>query len=389
MAVKIQPSRRLSRLPPYLFAQIDRQRKAAEAKGIDIISLGVGDPDRPTPPSIVRVAQNALSNPAHHQYPFGVGLQAFRHAIAAWFQTRFAVPLDPATEIFALLGSKEGIGHLPLAVVDPGDVVLVPEPGYPVYAGGTVLSGAIPYPLPLKESQGFLPDLQAIPSRILRKTKLLFLNYPNNPTGAVAPLEFFREVVTWAKRHGVIVAHDAAYSEMYFEHPSPSFLQVPGAKQVGIEFHSFSKTYNMTGWRVGWACGNPKLLQALGRVKDRYDSGVFQVLQVAAGAALTQAQSAVEAVRTVYRRRRDLFVQGLQKIGWHVYKPPATFYVWSRVPRGYTSARCAEKLLGDVGVLCAPGRGFGPTGEGYVRFALTVEEERLQEAVDRLAHVRW
>ncbi|MBI3292804.1 MAG: LL-diaminopimelate aminotransferase [Elusimicrobia bacterium] len=389
MTVKFRPSQRLSRLPPYLFAQIDRKRKVAEAKGMDIISLGVGDPDRPTPAPIVSTAQQALRDPRHHQYPFGAGLREFREVIAVWFRSRFGVSLDPEREIFALLGSKEGLGHLPLAVVDPGDIVLVPEPGYPVYQGATVLAGATPYPVPLKESHGFLPDLHAIPSRIVRRAKLLFLNYPNNPTGAVAPLSFFREVVAWAKRHGVLVAHDAAYSELYFNRPPPSFLEVPGAKLLGVEFHSFSKTYNMTGWRVGWVCGNPQILQALARVKDRYDSGVFQALQVAAVAALKAAQGTTHEMRALYQRRRDLFVRGLQRLGWQVCEPQATFYVWSHVPRGYTSARCAEKLLEEVEVVCTPGRGFGPAGEGYVRFALTVEEERLQEAVDRIAHVTW
>lgn len=382
-------SERIEKLPPYLFAEIDRQKKAAAERGVDIISLGVGDPDRPTPPHIIEAGQKALANPAHHQYPFGAGLMRFRKAVSAWMEKRFQVRLDPATEIYSLIGSKEGLGHFPLAFLNPGDVALVPDPAYPVYKNATLFAGGEPYRMPLTDDRHFLPDLQAIPPDVLSRAKILFLNYPNNPISAVAPRGFLEDAVAFARRHGLIVAFDNAYSEMYFEEPPLSFLQVPGAKEVGVEFHSFSKTYNMTGWRLGWVAGNPGLIKGLATIKDSMDSGAFQAVQEAGIAALQGPESFTEEMRRLYRRRRDLFVDAMTQAGWSLRKPTATFYVWARTPEGLPSTQVAGRLLEEAGVVCAPGVGFGPSGEGYVRFALTVEEPRLREAVQRIQKVKW
>lgn len=387
---------RLSLLPPYLFVEIDRKTKELKEKGVKIINLGVGDPDLPTPEHIVKSGQEALANPIHQRYPFGAGLKEFRQAVAKWYKQRFAVDLDPDNEVHSLIGSKEGIGHLPLAFVNPGDVVLVPEPGYPVYRASTIFAGGVPYYLPLKEENNFLPDLTKIPAKILKKTKLFFLNYPNNPTTACANEIFFREVINFAKKYQVIVAHDAAYSEIYFPSevaagfsPPLSFLSIPGAKDVGIEFHSLSKTYNMTGWRIGFVVGNKKIIHGLATVKDNFDSGVFSAIQMAAVTALTGPQDCVEEIREVYRERRDIFVEGLQKLGWQLRKPEATFYLWAKVPKRYTSLQCVKKLLDKAGIISTPGSGMGPSGEGYVRFALTVDKEQLKEALERIKKVKW
>jgi len=390
-------AQRLGLLPPYLFVQIDRKTKELKEKGVDIINLGVGDPDLPTPEHIVKKGQEALANPIHHRYPFGAGLKQFRQAVAKWYKQRFAVDLDPDNEVHSLIGSKEGIGHLPLAFVNPGDVVLVPEPGYPVYKASTIFAGGVPSFLPLKEENNFLPDLTKIPAKILKKTKLLFLNYPNNPTTACANENFFYGVVKLAKKNRIIVAHDAAYSEIYFPSevaegfsPPLSFLSIPEARDVGVEFHSLSKTYNMTGWRIGFVVGNKKIIQGLATVKDNFDSGVFQAVQVAGVTALTGPQECIEEMRQIYRERRDIFVQGLKDLGWNVKNPEATFYVWAKIPKKYTSIKFVEKLLSETGIICTPGSGLGPSGEGYVRFALTVDNERLKEAVKRMKKiVKW
>jgi len=384
-------SQRIQKLPPYLFAEIDRKKKAAVDRGVDIISLGVGDPDLPTPPHIVKAGQDALANAANHQYPFGAGLLHFRQAIAAFMKKRFNVTLDPASDIYSLIGSKEGLGHLPLAFVNPGDVTLVPDPAYPVYKNTTLFAGGEPYLMPLKEERGFLPDLQAIPAAILKKAKILFLNYPNNPVAAMAPSAFLEEVVAFAKKHHLVVAYDNAYSEMYYEEPPLSFLEIPGAKGVGIEFHSLSKTFNMTGWRLAWVCGNPELIKGLATIKDNVDSGAFQAIQEAGIAALEDPASEpfVKDMRALYKRRRDLFVDAMTKTGWTMKRPPATFYVWAHTPKGFNSTETAGRLLEEVGVVCTPGVGFGPAGEGYVRFALTVDEFRLTEAVERIKKVKW
>lgn len=382
-------SSRIEKLPPYLFAEIDRKKKAAIDRGVDVISLGVGDPDRPTPPHIVKAGQEALARAANHQYPFGAGLLTFRKAIAAFMQKRFKVQLDPATEIYSLIGSKEGLGHLPLAFIDPGQVALVPDPAYPVYKNATLFAGGEPYLMPLKEDRNFLPDLGAIPKDVLKRARVLFLNYPNNPVAAVAPRAFLEEVVQFAKANNLIVAYDNAYSEMYFEEPPLSFLEIPGAKDVGFEFHSLSKTYNMTGWRIAWVCGNAEMIKGVATIKDSVDSGAFQAIQEAGIAALNGPDSFVEDMRSLYRKRRDLFVELMRKAGWTLPLPKATFYIWAHTPKGFTSTETAAKLLDEAGVVCTPGVGFGPSGEGYVRFALTVEEKRMREAVERIAKVSW
>jgi LL-diaminopimelate aminotransferase len=387
--MKITYNQKLSKLPPYLFIEIDRRKKEAIERGVDIISLGVGDPDQPTPAHIIKAGQEALARPRNHQYPFGAGLLSFRQAVASWYKSRFNVALNPADEICALLGSKEGIGHFHLAFIDPGDVALIPEPGYPVYTTGTIFTDGRPFYMPLLERNGFLPDLSAIPEAICKKAKVMFINYPNNPTAATAPRKFYEDVVAFAKKHDIIVAHDAAYSELYYEEKPMSFLEVPGAMDVGVEFHSLSKTYNMTGWRIGWACGNKDIIKGLGLVKDNYDSGVFQAVQEAGIAALEGPQDCVEGLRAMYRKRRDALVDGLLKLGWKVERPKATFYVWAHVPAGYTSAQAVGKLLDEAGVVCTPGNGLGVSGEGYVRFALTVDVPRIQEALKRISAIKW
>ena len=379
-------AQRLSKLPPYLFAEIDRLKQDAIRRGMDIINLGVGDPDLPTPSHIIARMQEASANPRNHQYPSYEGMLSFRQAVADWYSKRFGVTLDPQTEVLSLIGSKEGIGHIPLAFIDPGDVVLIPDPGYPVYQAGTVFADGVPYFMPLTRERSFLPDLEAIPSEVLKKARIMFLNYPNNPTAAVASGTFFAEAVAFARRHRLILCHDAAYSEMAYDGYLPeSLLAVEGAKDVAIEFHSLSKTYNMTGWRVGFAVGCREVLSGLGRIKTNLDSGVFQAVQEAAIAALNGPQECVEAMRAVYQERRDALVNGLSALGFTVDTPQATFYVWIGVPKGHTSASLASALLSETGIVMTPGIGFGRSGEGYIRAALTVDVSRIKEAVERIA----
>ncbi len=388
MSLRLELADRLKRLPPYLFAEIDRHKQEARARGVDLIDLGIGDPDLPTPPHVIDALARAAREPRNHRYPDYEGLLAFRRAAAAWYTDRFGVTLDPATEVLTLIGSKEGTAHIPLAFVNPGDVVLVPDPGYPVYAAGTWFAGGEPYFLPLRAERDFLPDLGAVPADVLRRSRILFLNYPNNPTAACAPLEFFREVVAFAKAHGIIVCHDAMYSELRFDgYTPPSFLQVPGAKDVGIEFHSCSKSYSMTGWRIGFAVGNRQVLAGLGRVKTNVDSGVFQAVQEAGIAALSGPQDYVAHVRRVYQERRDVVVGGLRRLGLPVSAPRATFFVWAPVPDGSESRKWASRLLQEAGVVVTPGVGFGPSGEGYYRIALTVDKTRIAEAIERLGRL--
>jgi LL-diaminopimelate aminotransferase len=384
VAVRILPAERIRRLPPYLFAEIDRMKKEVAARGADLISLGIGDPDTPTFPHIVQALAEAAARPANHRYPDYEGLPAFRAAAAGFVERRFRVTLDPATEVVSLIGSKEGIANLAVAFVDPGDIVLVPDPGYPVYGIGTLFNGGTPYAMPLRAENAFLPDLGAIPDEIARRAKLMWLGYPNNPTAAVATSEFFAEVVAFAARYDIIVAHDNAYSEIYYDEPPPSFLATPGARALGIEFHSLSKTYNMTGWRLGFAIGNPDLIAGLGKVKTNVDSGVFQAVQEAGIAALTGDQAPVARMRALYRERRDLLLGALTALGLEALPAKGTFYVWVRVPRGFTSASLTAKLLQEISVVVTPGNGFGAGGEGYVRFSLTVTTERLADAVERL-----
>jgi len=388
--MKFEYTDRLKKLPPYLFVEIDRKKKAAIEKGIDIISLGVGDPDMPTPEHIVEAMRLAVKKPKHHQYPFGAGIIEFRKAVSDWYKERFNVDLNPGSEIHSLIGSKEGIGHIHLAFVNPNDIVLVPEPGYPVYNCGTIFSQGKSYFMPLMEKNNFLPELEAIPEKVSKKAKLMFINYPNNPTAATAGIDFYERVVKYAKKYNIIVCSDAAYSEMYYDGKKPhSFLEVKGAKDVGIEFHSLSKTYNMTGWRLGWACGNADIINGLAKVKDNYDSGVFSAVQEAGVCALTSSQKCVEDMRRIYQKRRNIFLSELEKIGWKVNKPQATFYVWAKTPRGYKSADTVSKLLDEAGIVCTPGNGMGPSGEGYVRFALTVPEKRLKTAAERISKIKW
>ena len=378
-------AKRLQGLPPYLFAEIDRMKQEQVKKGVDIISLGIGDPDLPTPPHIILALAKAAADPANHQYPSYEGMLAFRKAAADWYRSRFGVTLDSATEVLSLIGSKEGIGHFPLAFVNPGDVVLVPDPAYPVYQAGTVFADGKAYPMPLARARGFLPDLGAVPVDVLRLAKILWLNYPNNPTGAVAPREFLVKGVEFARRHRLILAHDAPYSEMAYDGYRPeSILGVPGAKEVAVEFHSLSKTYNMTGWRVGFAVGNAEILRGLGRIKTNLDSGVFQAVQYAGIAALTGPQQCIADNCRIYQERRDVLVAALREMGFDVEAPKATFYLWVPVPKGFTSKSFSIEILAKAGVVLTPGSGFGAAGEGYVRAAFTVGVERIREAVERI-----
>lgn len=374
---------RLKKLPPYLFAAIDEAKRKKIEEGFDVIDLGVGDPDMPTPPEIVEAMKKALDNPSYHRYPSYEGMLRFREAVSAWYKKRFKVEIDPRNEVTALIGSKEGIAHLPFAFVNPGDYVLVPDPGYPVYHGSTILAGGVPYHVPLRSDNGFLPDLDSIPEDVLKKTKIFFVNYPNNPTSAVATREFFKKLINLAKTYGFIVAHDAAYSEIYYEDPPISILEVEGAKDVAIEFHSLSKTFNMTGWRIGMAVGNPDVIRGLVKVKTNIDSGVFEAIQEAAIYALTH-EPRIEEIRSIYRKRRDLFVDILNKSGFNVKPPRATFYIWTPVPSGYDSISFAKKLLDEANVVVTPGIGFGEYGEGYFRMTLCLPEERLEEAAHRI-----
>ncbi len=381
----IHQAERLKKLPPYLFKEIDRKRDEVRARGVDIIDVGVGDPDRPTPPQIVARLCETAKDPANHQYPSYTGMNDFRKSVAAWYGRRFGVELEPLKQVCTLIGSKEGIAHTPLAFVDPGDVVLVPEPAYPVYHIGTMFAGGKSYFMPLKGENAFLPDLEAIPSDVADKARLMFINYPNNPTGATAELDFYEKVVAFAKKHQIIVISDAAYTEMAFDgYLAPSFLQVPGALEVGMEIHSLSKTYNMTGWRLGWAAGRSEVVEALGRIKSNVDSGAFQAVQWAGIEALEGDQTCVEDMKALYTVRRDVLVNGLREAGLKVNPPKATFYLWVTVPQGYTSAEFCTKLLEEAGIVCTPGNGFGPSGEGYARFTLAQEADRLQEAVRRI-----
>ncbi|MBN2370730.1 MAG: LL-diaminopimelate aminotransferase [Vicinamibacteria bacterium] len=383
--MKYDRAERLTKLPPYIFIEIDKKRKAALAAGVDLVDLGIGDPDRPTPAVLLRALANASRNPAYHQYPLGSGLPEFRQAAARWFEGRFGVRLDPASEILALIGSKEGIGHLPLAFVDPGDRVLCPDPGYPVYNAGTLFAGGVPVRLPLLSSNGYLPDFGAIKDAHLKRARILWLNYPNNPTAATAPESFFKDAVRFCKRHGIILAHDMAYSEIYYNGAPPhSVLEAPGAMDVAIEFHSLSKTFNMTGWRIGFAVGRAELISGLITVKGNLDSGVVSSIQAMAIAALEAPPELSESVRRVYQKRRDLFVSGLRRMGFDVEYPKASFYVWARVPHGATSASYSSELLEKAGIVTTPGNGFGTAGEGYIRMALTAPEERLKIALERL-----
>jgi LL-diaminopimelate aminotransferase len=376
---------RLKKVPPYLFVEIDRLKNEKLKKGADIIDLGIGDPDLPTPSEIVEVAKKALENPAFHRYPSNQGSEFFRKACANYMKRRFGVEFDPETEVSALIGSKEGIAHFPLAFVNPGDVVLCPEPAYPVYHLGTLFAGGEPYYLPLLWENDFFPDFGSIPKEVLERAKILWLNYPNNPTGAVATREFFAEAISFAKRYGLILAHDAAYVEMYFEEPALSIFEVDGARDVAIEFHSLSKTFCMTGWRIGFAVGKKELVQGLAKVKSNIDSGVFTAIQYAGAYALDNLERIVPPLRAVFKERRDYLAKALQELGFELKIPQATFYLWVKVPKGFTSTEFCRKLLEELDIVVTPGNGFGPSGEGYFRIALTVGVDTLKRAVERLS----
>ncbi len=379
----------MKKLPPYLFIEMDRKKKAAIEKGVDIISLAIGDPDLATPDFIVEALYKGAKDKANHQYPLGPGLPKFREAVAKWYQHRFGVTLDPKDEVVALIGSKEGIGHLPIGVLNPGDVCLMPSPGYPVYHAGTLFAGAESYFMPLTEKNGFLPDLDAISADVLKRAKLIWTNSPNNPTSVLMDKAFYTKVVAFAQKNNLIVANDAAYTELYYDGKKPvSFLEVPGAKEIGVEFHSLSKTFNMTGWRVGFAVGNKSIIKALADVKGNLDSGVFNPIQYAGIAALEAPDSVSENIRKIYQERRDLFAAGLKKLGWQFQIPQAAFYFWIKVPNGMSSADWCGKVLEEAGIVVTPGNGFGAEGEGYFRMTITVDKARLEEALQRLAKLK-
>ncbi len=378
---------RIRLLPKYLFAEIDKKIREAQAKGVDVIKLGIGDPDMPTPDYIVKKMQEEVARPENQCYPPDEGVKEFREAIADYYRQRFGVKLDPQKEVLPLLGSKEGIAHISACFVNPGDVNLVPDPGYPVYSIGTLFAGGAPQLMPLKRDNDFLPEFHNIPAEAARRAKLMFLNYPNNPTGAVATKEFMEEAVSYADDNNLIICHDAAYNELAFEDYKPmSILEVKGAKELAIEFGSLSKTFNMTGWRIGYAVGNPLAVEALYRFKTNIDSGLFKAIQFAGVEALTSphTESFIEELRTIYQGRRDVVVKALQEAGWPLEAPKATFYVWAPVPAGFTSQEFVSYLLEETGVVVTPGRGFGKHGEGFFRIALTVNKERMQEAMERI-----
>jgi LL-diaminopimelate aminotransferase len=373
---------RLAHLPPYLFARIDALKEQKQRQGVDVIDFGVGDPDLPTPDHIVEALCTAARDPSTHHYPSYVGMLDYRKAVADWYRVRFSVDLDPVTEVLALIGSKEGIAHVPEAFVNPGEYVLATDPGYPVYKTSTLFAEGKLHEMPLLEENAFLPVLEDIPADVVRRAKLMFLGYPNNPTGAVAPRSFFEEVVDFAREHEIVVVHDNAYSEIAFDGYRPlSFLEIDGARDVGIEMHSLSKTYNMTGWRIGMACGNAEIIAGLGRVKTNVDSGAFDAIQRAAIAALSGPQGCVADACAVYQERRDLLVRGLRDLGFDVPSPRATFYVWMKVG---DSMKFAARMLDEAGIVVTPGVGFGTNGEGYVRFAITRSVGRIEEALERM-----
>ena len=382
-------SRRIESLPPYLFAEISRKIAEKRAKGEDIVDFGVGDPDIPTPAHVIEELCKAAKDPPNHRYPETAGLPELRQAIAAWYKKRFGVELDPDREVLPLIGSKEGIFHIAFCFIDYRDVALVPDPSYPVYAIGTTLASGSPYYLPLTEENNFLPDLDAVPAYILKKAKLLWLSYPNNPTSAVADLDFFNRAVEFAQRNNLAICHDGPYSEVTFDGYKPdSFLQAEGAKEVGMEFHSLSKSYNMTGWRIGMAVGNATMIDALKRLKTNIDSGVPQAIQYAAIKALNGPQECIEEHNAIYQRRRDLVIEVLNNIGLKAQTPKASLYIWARVPKGYSSIDFATDLLERVGVVVTPGTGYGQNGEGYIRLSLTIPDASLVKGLSKLSNWR-
>lgn len=383
--MEIKWAKRIAELPPYLFAEIDRKKNEMIEKGADIIDLGVGDPDIPTPSHIIEALKNASEDPANHRYPSYIGMLSYRKAASDWYKKRFGIELDPVSEIVALIGSKEGIAHAPLAFLDPGDIALVPNPGYPVYPVATTFAGGTPYKMPLYKENGFLPDLDSIPDDILDKAVLMFLNYPNNPTTALANKGFFKEVIDLAKRKNILICHDAAYTEIAFDGCKPlSFLEVEGAMDVGVEFQSLSKTFSMTGWRIGFAAGNKKAISGIGKVKTNIDSGAFQAVQVAAIEALENYELGLDERVAMYKERIDLFCKSLDEAGIKHHKPEATFYVWFEVPEGMSSSDFCARMLEDAGIVVTPGNGFGEFGEGYARVSVTFDTQKIINAANRI-----
>ncbi len=379
---------RVEKIPPYLFVEISRKIAAKRAEGIEVISFGIGDPDLATPPHVVDALRETAGDLPNHRYPESDGLPEFRKATADWYQRRFGISLDPDSEVISLIGAKEGIGHAALCFIEPGDIALVPDPGYPVYSVGTWFAGGECHWMPLKEENGWLPDLDAIPEDVARQAKVMWLNYPNNPTGAVADRGYFEKVVDFAKAYDIAVMHDACYTDVTFDgYRHPSFLEVPGAMDVGVEFHSLSKTYNMTGWRLGMAVGNAEMMNALLIVKSNLDSGVPQAIQYMGIEALNTSDEWIDERNAVYQRRRDKVLDALANIGLETDPPKASLYVWARIPDGYTSGEFAEALLDQCDIVVTPGAGYGPSGEGYIRFSLTIDDEQLEEGLDRIA--KW
>jgi LL-diaminopimelate aminotransferase len=376
---------RIDKIPPYLFVEITRKIAQKRAEGVDVVTFAIGDPDIPTPKHIMDSLHAAADDPANHRYPESDGLPELRQSIATWYERRFGLKFDPDKEVLPLIGSKEGIANIAYCLIDPGDIALVPDPGYPVYSVATMFAGGEPYYLPLTEENEFLPDLSAVPEDVARRARVLWLNYPNNPTAAVADLAFFEEAVRFAKKYDIAVCHDGPYSEVAYEGYKPvSFLQAEGARDVGIEFHSLSKSYNMTGWRIGMAVGNETLINALFRVKSNVDSGINQAIQKMAITAFEGPQECIEEHNAIYRRRRDLLVDALRSCGMRVQAPKASLYVWARVPDGFTSAEFAARVIDEIGVVVTPGSGYGKYGEGYVRLSITTPDDRVEEGARRL-----
>lgn len=378
-------SERLEKIPPYLFAEIDRKIAEAKAKGFDIISLGIGDPDKPTLQPVVDAMHKAIDNPKNHDYPPYNGTEQFRKGACEWMKKRFGVELDADKEMLCNIGSKEAIAHVFFAFVDKGDYTLVPDPGYPVYHNATIFAGGTPYHMPLLEENGYLPDFDKIPEDIAKKSKIMFLNYPNNPTGAVADLEFFKKAVDFCKKYDILLCQDMAYSEMTYDgYKAPSVLQVEGAKDVAIEFYSHSKSYNMTGWRVGFVCGNADAIKALGTIKNNIDSGTFKAIQEAATAAFTIDNKYIEDLNHMYQQRRDAAEEGLRELGWNIKPSKATFYLWLPVTRGMSSEEFVTAMLEKAHVVVPPGNGYGQYGEGYFRIALTKDVDTIKECIRRM-----
>ena len=381
----MKKANRISNVPPYLFAEIDKKRSELISRGVNVIDLGVGDPDLPIPKRILKKFHKAVNDPRTHNYPPYEGIKEFREAVAKWYKKRFNVDLDPEKEVLSLIGSKEGIAHIFLAFVDQGDYALIPDPGYPVYNVATILAGGIPYPLPLLKSNGFLPNLKAIDKEIVKKAKLLFINYPNNPTSAVAGKEFLVEAVDFCRKNNILLCSDLAYSEVSFDGFKPmSVLEIPGAKDIAVEFHSLSKTYNMTGWRIGMAVGSSFAISALSIVKTNIDSGIFKAIQLAGVEALRGPQKEIDKMNKIYAERRNILIDGLNSLGWKMEYPKATFYVWAPVPVGFTSASFVKHLLERTGVLVVPGSGYGKNGEGYFRASITADKKKIAEAISRM-----